>query len=474
MKLQLVSAPTINDATSVEDLDAERKERIPLGVLCLASILERDGISAEVCHVNRLFLDWLMERGQGQDFADSIARRLARAEATLFGFGSICSSYPLTLRIATELKRLRPDAWIVFGGPQATAAAEPTLAAFPAVDVVVRGEGELIVSALSHTLAAGRDLDSVPGIVFRKAGKIVSTADSPLLTNLDLLPTPAYAALPYVRECGFLPVEAGRGCPFSCTYCSTSTFFRRRFRTKSAARLVEQLLRLRDELGVASFEIVHDNFTVDRARVVAFCQALVSEDACITWSCSARTDCIDHELIDLMRQAGCRGLFFGVESGSERMQAVIGKRLDLEAARALIRHASRRRIWLSVAMIAGFHEESMEDLGKTVRFFVDSLRHDYVEPQLSLLSPLPGTEVHRRHATSLFLDDVISDMAFQGTELDARERALITAHPDIFSSYYAVPTPGLDRQVRRGVAAVPPEPPLRVPLAPRGTRSDRR
>jgi radical SAM superfamily enzyme YgiQ (UPF0313 family) len=450
----LVSACTVNESRSMDEVAAEEKERIPLGVLCLGGVLERDGFTAEVVDLDRLYLDWLAgeeKDREDRDFSVLAASRLARADVGLFGFSSICSSYPLTLCIATALKRLRPDALVILGGPQATATAEETLAAFPSVDVVVRGEGETTLPALVRSLALREDLRSVNGIAFRRSGEIVRTPDSPLLTDLDSLPPPAFHLVPYVRDYGFLPLEAGRGCPFSCTFCSTSRFFRHSFRTKSVDVVIGQILRLREEYGVTSFDLVQDNFTVRRERVVEFCEALLSAGAGITWSCSARTDCIDDDLLDLMREAGCRGLFMGIESGSDRIQSIIRKRLDVGEAGKRMRHANRRRIETAVSLIAGFREETIEDLGATVRFYVDALLCDYVEPQLTLLSPLAGTPIHLQHRDELILDDVISDMAFQGFEQDAQERELIAAHPEVFSSYYSVPPLYLDRHYLQGL-----------------------
>jgi len=449
MEFCLVSAATINESRSLDELTGEQRQRIPLGVLCLASILQREGIATDVFDLDRLYLDWLGGDGvdpEHRDFSASVAARLACADVRFFGLGTICSSYPLTLRIATALKRLRPDVRVILGGPQATGTAEQTLNAFPAVDVVVRGEGELVLPRLLEALAAGEDLHSVAGLVFRGPRGVACTPDSPLLTDLDSLPMPAFGVLPHVREYGVLPVEAGRGCPFSCTFCSTSEFFRRGFRTVSVERLVERIMHLRAEYHVTNFDLVQDNFTVSRDRVVEFCERIRSAGARVTWSCSSRTDCVDDDLLDLMREAGCGGIFFGVESGSDRIQRIIGKGLDVEAARARIRHANGRKLETSVALIAGFHDETMDDLGRTVRFFVDSMRLDYVEPQLTLLSPLAGTPIHRQHEHQLIFDDVISDMAFQGFEQDAEEIDLIAAHPEVFSSYYSIPTPWLDRR----------------------------
>jgi radical SAM superfamily enzyme YgiQ (UPF0313 family) len=450
MKFCLVSAATINEFRFDElNSDEDEKERVPLGVLCLASVLESKGIATDVVDLDRLFSAWLARDNgdcENRDFSAYVAARLASTDLRFFGFSSICSSYPLTLRIAAALKRLRPDVHITLGGPQATAAGEETLDAFPSVDVVVRGEGEMVLPTLLGTLAAREDLRSVPGIAFRRSGDIVRNPDSPLLTDLDSLPMPAFHLLPYLKEYSALPLEVGRGCPFSCTFCSTSQFFRHAFRMKSVERVVEQLLYLREEYDVTAFGLVQDNFTVSRDRVIDFCETLLSMGARITWTCGARTDCIDDELLDLMRRAGCRGIFFGVESGSDRMQKLIRKGLDIEAAAERSRHANRRRIRAAVSLIIGFPEETMDDLRKTVRFFVDGLRYDYVEPQLTLLSPLTGTPIHLRHKHQLILDDIISDMAFQGLDRDAREWDLIAAHPAVFSSYYSIPTLWLDRR----------------------------
>jgi len=445
----LVSAPTANEFRDKDALAADEKKWIPLGVLCLASILEERGVSADVVDVDMLYSAWLsreVSTCESQDFATYAAAKLASLDVGFFGFSSICSSYPLTLRIVTALKQRRPDVRVILGGPQATAAAEETLKAFPSVDVVVRGEGETILPALLDTLSTKEDLRFLPGISYRSARNVIRSPDAPLLKDLDSLPLPAFHLFPHLRELGFLPLEVGRGCPFSCTFCSTSQFFRRSYRLKSAERVVQQMLGLKQTYGICSFDLVHDNFTVDRKRVVAFCETLLSSGAKLIWSCSARTDCIDDDLIDLMRRAGCRGIFLGVESGSARMQEVIQKRLDLEAARERIRHTDRRKVEAAVSLITGFSEEIGEDLRETVHFFVDALRYDYVDPQLTLLSPLTGTPIHQQHQHELVFDDVISDMAFQGLEQDAQERDLIAAHPAVFSSFYSVPTLWLDRQ----------------------------
>jgi hypothetical protein len=163
------------------------------------------------------------------------------------------------------------------------------------------------------------------------------------------------------------------------------------------------------------------------------------------WSCSARTDCIDDELMSRMSRAGCTGLFFGIDTGSERMQEVINKRLDLHEAAARVRSANRVRIATTVSLITGFHEETKEDLRATVHFFGESLRYKHIDIQLHLLAPLAETPIATRFKGELIYDDIFSDLSFQGWEQDQEDRDMIVAHPDIFTNFYAVPTRWLDR-----------------------------
>jgi hypothetical protein len=445
VRVCLVSAPTLADFRNLEPFDRVEGQRLPLGVLALASCLERSGVAAQVVDLDHEYVLWRRASGRRGDFARHVVEDLAARDADVYGLGTICSSYPLTLRIATALREVRPGCRIVLGGPQATVAADETLAAFPAVDLVVRGEGELVVPELVDALAAGRDLDTVRSLTYRTPRGVARTPDAPLIEDLDALPLPAYHLAPHPRRGEPIPIEAGRGCPYSCLFCSTNRFFGRRYRMRSPARLVEAMIGLGQRFGTRRFDLVHDNFTVDRRTVLAFCEAVSKTGARLRWTCSSRTDTIDDGLVDAMWRAGCRGFFFGIESGSAAMQRTIDKRLDLAGARDRLRRVSRRRMSSTLSFITGFPEERERDLRDTLSLFVDALRVDFLGPQISLLSPLPGTPLHERHRDTLVLDGVVSDIAFQGEAQQREDRALIVRHRDIFSSFYAVPTRWLDR-----------------------------
>src|SRR5947209_6732191 len=451
MKVCLVGAPTAHefDDHAMSETDALRAiaEHAPLGVLSLAAVLENHGMKPEVVDLNRLYYDFRRNNANNEsDFARFAASYFHERKFDFIGFGSVCSSYPVTLRIACEVKRRQPDSVVAFGGPQAAAVDVATLESYAPIDLVVRGEAEQTLPQLLDALNQSGPLDEVPGITFRHNGKIVRTTDAGGIADLDSLPFPAFHLLPDMETCRFMPLELGRGCPFSCTFCSTNDFFRRRFRLKSPARMLEEMRRVKVTYGIDTFELVHDMFTVDRKRVAAFCEALLAAPDKFYWGCSARTDCIDEELIELMASAGCRGIFFGIETGSQRMQKIIDKGLDMDDSAARVRSCSKSKIKTAVSLIVGFPEETKEDLRATVGFFTDSLRSEHADPQLVILAPLAGTPIHRQHKENLFLEDADSDLSYRGWDQGPEEKKMIADCPDIFPNFYSVPIQHLDHE----------------------------
>lgn len=417
-------------------------EHMPLGTLTVAAVLEELGQAPEFVDLNGVHLGYRNSGAadQGVSLCEYALEELCRHEFDVIGLGTICSSYPLTLRLADGIRRRRPGVRIILGGPQASVVDVATLEHFPAVDVVVRGEAERTLPALLEAFANDGDLRQVEGITFRRHGEIVSNPQAPLLEDLDDLPFPAYHLYPLIESAKFLPLELGRGCPYACSFCSTNDFFRRRFRLKTPGRVLEEMRRLEADYGIDDFDLIHDMFTVDRKKVVAFCEAMIASGDGFHWHCSARTDRVDEALLALMAEAGCRGIFFGIETGSASLQKKIKKRLDLDQARTHIRRASDAGMTSTVSLITGFPEETESDFRDTVDFFVDSLRSENASPQLHILAPLPATPIHRQHEDALELDEIFSDLSRLGFEQDPSDRRLIAELPDVFPNFYAAPT----------------------------------
>jgi len=447
MQICLITALTIFDFDDPEvTIHAHESTGTQLGVLCLAASAATHGHRSTIIDLDAVAAGVLRSsdrQATGDDLFEACVEDIARTDAQLFGFSSICSSYPLTLRLAAEAKRLHPQAYVVLGGPQATVVDMPTMEAFPWVDAVVRGEADWTLPRLIDAIDEGRvaaGIEDVAGITFRRNGGVVRNPDAALIANLDMLPLPAFEMDPQIKHRKSVELEVGRGCPYRCTFCSTNDFFKRSSRFKSTNVILGQMKELHERYGVTSFSLVHDMFTVDRKRVLDFAEALLESRSAYRWSCSARTDRVDDKLLALMEKSGCVGIFFGVETGSSRLQRVIDKGLDLGTAREAIRSATAHRMKTAVALIAGFPEEKRDDLRETIHFFVQATRFEDAEPQLSLLTPLAETPIEKKYRDLLRLDHIYSDMSRRGWREDPKDLQLIKEFPRVFPNFYAVPT----------------------------------
>ena len=451
MRICLVNAPTGTEFSDPSEYNNEvirRESCLPqLGILSLAAVTERRGYETTIYDCNRAFFHFADTAGETQLglFAEEAALQIAAAGADVYGFGSICSGYPLTVRLGRLVKTLRPDATIVFGGPQASVVAESTLKAFPFVDYVLRGEAEETLPLFLGELVGKRQFEKVPGLAYRSVWGVQRNPDPPVIMDLDALPMPAYHLTHELRGERSASLELGRGCPFACTFCSTNDFFRRKYRLRSPQRVLDEMRSIHAQYGITDFDLTHDMFTVDSKRVRGFCQHMIDFGAGYTWSCSARTDCVDQELIEFMAAAGCVGIFFGVETGSDRMQKIIDKHLDVGRAHEIIDIAERAGVRSTVSLITGFPEEQWDDLRDTVRVFVHAARTRGSNPQLNLLAPLANTPIHLKYKDQMTLDQLCSDMSHQGRRQNPEDIQLIRKYPDIFPNFYLLPTAHLDR-----------------------------
>jgi radical SAM superfamily enzyme YgiQ (UPF0313 family) len=449
----LVCAPTAAEFGDDEEIKSQLVRQITLepqlGILSLAAVLEARGHCVQISDLNRSYFHLADSVGTSKlsEFAEAAAGMIAAKGADVYGFGSICSSYPLTIRIAKALKAIRPDCTVLFGGPQASVVDIQTMAAFPFVDLILRGEAEESFPFLLNELAEGQQMDRVPGLTYRAEGQPRRNRNAAVIGDLDSLPSPAYHLTGELQGTSRAALELGRGCPFACTFCSTNDFFRRNFRLRSPARIVHDMRSLAMAYGVSDFDLIHDMFTVDRRRVVTFCEAMIACGEEFTWACSARTDCVDEPLLELMARAGCRGLFFGIETGSARMQMIIEKHLDITKAKELIDVAEQLGIGTTVSLITGFPEETREDLQQTVVMLMHSARCPHSDPKLNLLAPLPETPLYSKYKNELTRETLCSDVSHQGDTQNEKDVELIQEYPEIFPSFYLLPTPHLDRNL---------------------------
>lgn len=403
-----------------------------LGLLSLIAMAESGG------HEGRLYNPKLeLARGTlalDESLYASIAAGLLRESPDVVGLTSLGCNFICTLKVASYIKQARPEVPIILGGPHATILDRQILEHFPQFDVIVRNEAELVLLPLLDALQRDR-LDTVPGVTFRGVKGVITNPAAPLIEDVDGLPWPAYAHHPiHELPLTWLRVEAGRGCPFSCTFCSTASFFGRRYRLKSAGRLVSELDFLHQTYGISHFALMHDLFTVNRMKVQEFCEAVEARG--YTWSCSARMDCVDAELLRHMQRAGCRSIYYGVETGSPRMQELSRKRQDLSLFEPILDATHGVEMEATVSFITGYPQEEQADQDETLDLIGSCFQRDpaLIKVQLHLLTPEPGTRLFQEFGNRLGYDGYITDFNFPTLEPD--DAVVMERYPDVFMNHH--------------------------------------
>lgn len=404
-----------------------------LGLISLIAVLRNAGYRAEL-------YDPKLEMNSGKLKTDkhlykNIASRLLAMNPDVIGFTSLGCNFICTTRIAQYVKEARPDIPIMLGGPHATVLSKEVIERFTQFDVIVRHEAELKIIPVIESLSKN-DYSHIPGITWRVNGTITETPGDTAIQDLDELPFPAYDQFP-VEQLGMrsINVEAGRGCPFKCTFCSTATFFGRRYRLKSAKRLCAELGFLNEKYGITDFGLTHDLFTVNRAKVVEFCNEVM--DRGFTWTCSARMDCVDPELLGIMKRSGCRSIYYGIETGSERMQEITKKKLSLSLFYDTLKHTLELDMMCTVSFITGYPQELETDVADTLNMIASVYFLNYKrlpQTQLHLLTPEPGTALMNGFKDQMDYDNYITDFNFP--TLDDEDDAIMQRYPDIFMNHH--------------------------------------
>jgi radical SAM superfamily enzyme YgiQ (UPF0313 family) len=375
-KIALVNSPII-EATYQHPLFP------PLGLAYLAAVLEQNNFDVTIIDCPACRMDH-----------KKLKEELSSMQPALVGIASMTPTVPSALESARVAKEACPDTKVVMGGPHATFADTEILTEEPAVDVIVRGEGEETLLELAQNLPELRNLSKIRGITFKHDGEIVKTPNRPFIQNLDALPHPSYKSLPIERYriCGkkFLPLMSSRGCPFQCSFCVASQMFGAKFRARSPKNVVDEMEWLISTYGAEGISFHDDALTLDKKRIFYICDEIISRKLKIAWGCQTRVDQVSKEVLAKMRRAGCNEVSFGVESGCQRILDAVKKKVSTEQSARAVRIAKEEGLFVAVSTIIGYPGETRESLKQTLDF-IHTLEPDDV--WLCLATPYPGTEL---------------------------------------------------------------------------------
>lgn len=406
-----------------------------LGPLLLSTILREQGVCTEILSFARIG-----DIRKYENFLENAVTMITEKNPRILSFYTRCDCYHIMLKIAQRVKAAL-GCHIVFAGPQADITATATLEEIPWVDYICRGEGETTVYPFFSSLLKGKPDLSVAGLVYRSQDGIKENPRPELIRDLDTLPIPDYSVFPgeiQVDPKACFSIDVGRGCPFGCTYCSTKTFWGRKYRLKSPERILQEVKHFHDLFGLNYFAFEHDMFTMNKAQVMEICRMIKELDYKIYWNCSARADCIDEELIRTMADAGMRWIYLGIETGSPRMQKLVNKNLKLENILPLIRYITSCGVRVVTSFIYGFPQETEEDISLTLDLMIELMGMKYVQTQSHLCAFLPGTALGEEYRDRLTLAQVQSDQA--GDIGFAENYDFIVEHPRLFLQCREYPT----------------------------------
>jgi radical SAM superfamily enzyme YgiQ (UPF0313 family) len=321
----------------------------------------------------------------------------------------------------------------MLGGVHASMMHRETIERFPEIDFVLRGECELAFSDFVDCLGASCNLDTVGNLTYRADGAVIVNPELPLIENLDTLPFPNLSLFELGAD-DAIWAEIGRGCPFKCTFCVTAPYWKRKHRIKSAERIIQEIEALLSATGRTDFNFTHDLFTTNREWVLGFCKKLVASGLNITWTCSSRTDTIDDEQIYWLKQAGCRNIYFGIETGTAELQARIDKNLNLLHALDIVTKTIDAGIDVTVGFIAGLPYESDVSLKGILDMALELLKHPGATVHLFGFGAYSGSSHYERIYPDLEFDHNFLD--FPLPEFVHTENCrMMKEHFDIFSRY---------------------------------------
>ena len=365
----------------------------PLGLGYLASCLRKRNISAEL--VDCTFLT-----------QEEAIRRVEQSNAKIIGIQSMFSMK----RKALEFARTFRDncELLVAGGPQPTANPKDFLDEF---DVAVVGEGEQTIVELAEHFERDADLSKVNGIAYSVGteGKVKLTPSRGFIQNLDGIPFPARKSFDnkaymtyYSKNFGYTTtsIMTSRGCPFQCDFCSRPVFGKH-FRTRSASNIVDEMKEV-DALGYDRLWFADDCFTLDRKRLIDICNEIIQKRVSIGWECLSRVDTVDTTVAHKMKQAGCVRMFFGIESGNNRILSLMNKQITTQQAEKAVKAANKAGIQVGAFFIVGYPGEDRKTVLDTIKF-ASSLPLDYLS--FTLPYPIPGTPLYERVRNTVIDDE---------------------------------------------------------------------
>lgn len=356
----------------------------PMGLMYIASYLRKHGYSVGL-------LDGAAMSARGKSLKEAIRAAFPK----LVGLSSVTINANNIRRVATFVKSVHPDCKVICGGAHPSFCFHELLNG-PEIDAVVLMEGEETALELARYFCDGEGrLEEISGIAFREGDRVVVTPPRSFIKNLDALPFPARDLINLEHYSIPGVIVSSRGCPFECTFCVAAPLSGRKNRARTPENTIEEISECVERFGMRIFFFSDDCFTINTKRCERLCALISDISTKITWSCEGRVDTVNPYLLSLMKESGCFGIQYGVESGSNLILKQIRKNITKEQILQAVKWTVDAGLQAVCSLQVGHPEDTEETIQETIRFSAElrSLTKvsEAVTTDFAVTTPLPGT-----------------------------------------------------------------------------------
>jgi len=369
----------------------------PLGLAYLAAVSKTKGVEVKI-------IDAYAEKLS----VNEIVKRIYDYMPDILGVTITTPVFNTAIEILKQIKN-KFSLPVIVGGAHPSALPEETLRT-GVVDIVCRGEGEETLADLFDYFMKKKRLEDVLSISFLDNGNFVSTGNRRYITDLDQLPFPDWEPFdldryfsPARKKTFSLPIMTSRGCSAQCYFCYKE-IFGSKYRVRSPENVVNEIEHLKIKYCIQEFSIIDDNFTLLNERAEKICRLIIDKGLNLPWSLAngIRVSPLSERLLNVIKKSGCYMVFFGAETGDEKVLKSINKGITLDQIKQAVTLAKRAGLEVGMFFMIGNLGEDEGLIDKTIRFAIE-LEPDLV--QFTIATPYPETtfyEIVKREGKFLF------------------------------------------------------------------------
>jgi radical SAM superfamily enzyme YgiQ (UPF0313 family) len=423
----------------------------PIGLAYVAASLREAGHEVQVVDPTGEAIDQFTPLGGA-----TLRRGLTNAQilerlppSDVIGFSLMFSQDWLeTRQLIGEVRARFPHAVTVAGGEHFTAEPVGALEGAPGLDFVVSGEGDHVICDLLEHVAGHKPIEDVPGVYYRAGGEVRRTQAAPRVRDVTRLPWPAWDLVPLenylsgghgwgVDRGRNMPLNATRGCPYRCTFCSSPAMWTTRWFARSPEDVVAEIKDYVVRYRATNFDFQDLTAIIRKDWVLKFCKLLLAEGLRITWQLptGTRSEALDEEALPLLVASGCTNITYAPESGNEETLRIIKKKVKSGRMVGSMRAAVRAGCNVKANFIFGFPTDTYGSLLKSFGFLARSALAGVHDISIAPFRPYPGSELFRQLQAKGIIPRPLDDGYYRALASTSENLPMATANAQSFCEH---------------------------------------